>query len=66
MACFNYPTPWESLWVVADSKNLDQLWELDQFHLRSSSKINIFIQISNRPATILTKVDVDFLAELRV
>ena len=38
MACFNDPTPRESLCVggvggvgwVADSKNLDQLWELDQ------------------------------------
>ena len=40
MACFNDPTPRESLWWggvvgwgggVADSKNLDQLWELDQW-----------------------------------
>ena len=32
LACFNDPTPRESLWVVvADSNNLDQLWELDQF-----------------------------------
>ena len=43
MACFNDPTPQESLWVVgwmvvADRKNLDQLWELDQ---NSGSWINI-------------------------